>query len=127
MYYDPMLAKLIVWGRDRPAAIDRMKRALRELTLTGIRNNIAFFVQVMRHPAFLAGEYDTGYIERYQGTELRLGDGHHVEVALLAAAIAAHRRERDLAARAEASSGGSGTEGRSWGQAHRLTRLGREA
>jgi acetyl-CoA carboxylase, biotin carboxylase subunit len=66
VYYDPMISKLCTWAADRPAAIDRMRRALDEYHVGGIRTNLAFHRRVMRHPPFLAGDYDTGYIERHK-------------------------------------------------------------
>lgn len=121
VYYDPLLAKLIVWGRDRSAAIDRMKRALREFTLTGIRSNIPFFVQVMRHEPFISGNYDTGYVDQHLGRDLRLDEGHHVEVAILAAVIAEHLEER----KGLDEVGGPAAVSSPWAMAGRLKRLGR--
>jgi acetyl-CoA carboxylase, biotin carboxylase subunit len=66
VYYDPLISKLCTWAADRPAAIDRMRRALDEYHVGGIRTNLAFHRRVVRHPAFLAGDYDTGYIERHR-------------------------------------------------------------
>jgi len=123
IHYDPMLAKLVVWGHDRPAAIARMKRALSELTITGIRTNIPFFIQVMRHAPFVSGDYDTGYIERHLGRDLRLDDGSKAEIAAIAAALAAYRDEQARARRADP--GPAGSSGSSWTMAGRLKRLGR--
>ena len=124
VHYDPMLAKLVVWGHDRPAAIERMKRALREFTLTGIRTNIPFYVQVMRHGPFIKGDYDTGYVGRHLGKDLNLDEGHHTEEAIIAAVIATHRAEQDLIGRGGSASDGA-TEGSPWALAGRLARLGR--
>ena len=66
VYYDPMISKLCAWAADRPAAIERMRRALDEYHVGGIKTNLAFHRRVMRHPAFLAGDYDTGFIERHK-------------------------------------------------------------
>ncbi len=66
VYYDPMISKLCTHGEDRTAAIERMRRALDEYHVGGIRTNLAFHRLVMRHPAFLAGDYDTGFIERHR-------------------------------------------------------------
>jgi acetyl-CoA carboxylase biotin carboxylase subunit len=66
VFYDPMISKLCAHAADRPAAIDRMRRALDEYHVGGINTNLAFHRRVMRHPAFIAGDYDTGYIERYK-------------------------------------------------------------
>ena len=61
--YDPMVAKLVAWGRDRPEAIDRLRRALQEFVVKGIKTSIPFHLKVLRHPKFLEGHYDTGFIE----------------------------------------------------------------
>jgi len=62
-FYDPMISKLIVWGRDRPEAIARMRRALYEYIITGPRNNIPFHRAVMENPRFVAGALGTHFIE----------------------------------------------------------------
>ena len=66
VFYDPMIAKLIVWGDDRPEAARRMQSALAETALLGVKTNLAFLERVVRHPAFLAGDTDTGFIERHR-------------------------------------------------------------
>ena len=63
-YYDSLLAKLITWGRDRDEAIKRMRWALDEYVVEGIRTTVPFHRRVLRDPEFLSGEFDTGYIER---------------------------------------------------------------
>jgi acetyl-CoA carboxylase biotin carboxylase subunit len=90
VHYDPMISKLCAWADARPAAIDRMRRALGEYHVGGIRTNLGFHRQVMRHPAFAAGEYDTGFIERHKG-ELAPPepDAAGAEMAAVAAALAA--------------------------------------
>ena len=67
VHYDPMISKLAVWADTRAAAIERMRRALAEYHVGGIRTNLPFHRQVMRHPAFIAGEYDTGLHRAPQG------------------------------------------------------------
>jgi acetyl/propionyl-CoA carboxylase alpha subunit len=61
-YYDPMLAKLIAWGPDRSSSLHRMDLALSEFPVLGVVTNISFLRQVIRHPRFLEGDYDTGFI-----------------------------------------------------------------
>jgi pyruvate carboxylase subunit A len=61
--YDPMIAKLIVWGPTREMAIGRMRRALIEYAITGIRTNIAFHLAILDSPDFRAGRYTTHFIE----------------------------------------------------------------
>ena len=65
-FYDSMIAKLIVWAEDRPRAIGRMKRALWEFQVFGVRHNIPFHEVVMGEPVFNGGTYDTSYIPRYK-------------------------------------------------------------
>src|SRR5581483_298 len=64
-HYDPMLAKLIVWAESREATIDRMKRALSDFVLLGVRNNIEFLRRVISHPEFRQGNIDTHFLERH--------------------------------------------------------------
>jgi acetyl-CoA carboxylase, biotin carboxylase subunit len=94
VYYDPMISKLCAWGADRRAAIDRIRRALGEYHVGGIRTNLAFHRRVMRNPAFLSGDYDTGFIERHRA-ELTPAepDEEAREQAAIAAALVAARAE----------------------------------
>jgi len=62
-FYDPMISKLIVWGRDRNEAIARMQRALYEYIIVGIKNNIPFHKAVMENPRFVKGELGTHFID----------------------------------------------------------------
>src|SRR5881409_1715314 len=64
LYYDPLLAKLIVWGDTRAAALQRMRRALRELVIVGIPSSQAFHLRVMDDPEFQRGDLDITYLER---------------------------------------------------------------
>ena len=66
IHYDPMIAKLIVHGRDREGARLRLLRALEAMTIVGPANNVAFLRAVARHPAFAAGALDTGFIARHR-------------------------------------------------------------
>ncbi len=63
-FYDPMIAKLIVWGRNRDEAIQRMQRALFEYTIVGVKSNIPFHQAVMRNERFVKGELGTHFIEQ---------------------------------------------------------------
>ena len=66
VHYDPMISKLCAYGATRAEAIDRMRRALVDYRVGGLRTHLAFPRRVMRHPAFLAGDDDTGFIERHK-------------------------------------------------------------
>lgn len=63
-HYDPMISKLIVWGRERDETIRRMQRALYEYVILGIQTNIPFHKAVMENPRFVRGELDTHFIDR---------------------------------------------------------------
>jgi len=63
-HYDPMIAKLIVWGEDRAQAIARMRAALADFHIVGLANNVDFLARLMDNPAFIAADLDTGLIER---------------------------------------------------------------
>ena len=62
LFYDPLLAKLICWGQDRDEAIARLRRALDEYVIEGVRTTIPFAQWLMRHPRFLAGDFSTDFI-----------------------------------------------------------------
>jgi pyruvate carboxylase subunit A len=64
-FYDSMIAKLIVWAENRSRAISRMKRALWEFQIGGVKTNIPFHTVVMNHPQWLEGKYDTSFIPHY--------------------------------------------------------------
>ncbi|GBF79553.1 acetyl-CoA carboxylase biotin carboxylase subunit [Aphanothece sacrum] len=64
-YYDSLIGKLIVWGPDRPTAIKRMKRALKECAITGIPTTIEFHKRVLETPAFLAGDIYTNFVTEH--------------------------------------------------------------
>jgi len=65
IYYDPMIAKLVTFGKDRQEAIAKMLRAIDEFQITGIETTLPFGKYVMQHPAFVSGHFDTKFIERY--------------------------------------------------------------
>jgi len=65
-YYDSMIAKLIVWGDTRKDALARMKRALREFVIEGVKTTIPFHLQILQNKDFLSGAYTTGFIAKMQ-------------------------------------------------------------
>ena len=82
IHYDPMISKLACWGRTRDEAIDRLRRALGEYRIQGIRTTIPFLRRLVRHSAFVAADLDTHFIEKYrdellpaEATRLDLRDG----------------------------------------------------
>src|SRR5437867_1592967 len=64
IHYDPLISKLVSWGATRDEAIRRMRRALGEYHLEGIKTNIVFFTEILNDPDFLKGDFDTGFIDR---------------------------------------------------------------
>jgi len=68
-HYDSMLGKLIVHGRDRSEAMDRMKRALGEFIIDGIKTNVDYHFNIMDNEKYKSGDYDTGFINTYMGVD----------------------------------------------------------
>ncbi|HSA59008.1 MAG TPA: acetyl-CoA carboxylase biotin carboxylase subunit [bacterium] len=93
VYYDPMIAKLITWGRDRTDAILRMERALKEYQVVGVKTNIAFHEAVLSHPAFRKGHYDTGFVERSMAELKRKSHEGYADIAALAAVVHQMRKK----------------------------------
>ncbi|HKB86418.1 MAG TPA: acetyl-CoA carboxylase biotin carboxylase subunit [Ignavibacteriaceae bacterium] len=65
-YYDSLIAKLIVWGKDRNHAIARGRRALEEFIIEGIKTTIPFHLQVLEDPRFISGNFDTGFLDKFE-------------------------------------------------------------
>jgi acetyl-CoA carboxylase, biotin carboxylase subunit len=96
-FYDPMISKLLAWAPTREQAIARLIRALGDYHVHGITTNVPYLRSVLRHPAFASGDYDTGFCARYQKELLVPPDAQYQQVALIAAAIAAFKRDHDQA------------------------------
>jgi len=99
VHYDPLLAKLITWGANRDEAASRMTRALDELRVDGVKTSIAFHRRVMTHPAFLAGDLHTGFLQEHPELLQPGTDPWLLEVAVLAAAVAHFRHLEQLSLR----------------------------
>ncbi len=91
-FYDTLMAKLIVWGPDRDAAIARMARALDEYEVAGVQTTIPILQRIVAHPDFVAGRLSTGFMERLLATDRPEAAGLHRRVALIAAALTAYER-----------------------------------
>jgi acetyl-CoA carboxylase biotin carboxylase subunit len=86
LYYDSMLAKLIVWAPDRPQAIRRMRRALEELAILGVATNQGFHRRLLADPAFQAGDIDIQFLDRRPDlAQPQLTDGEVAQIAVAAA------------------------------------------
>jgi acetyl-CoA carboxylase biotin carboxylase subunit len=93
VYYDSLIAKLIVWAGTRAEAVDRMLRALRETKIVGVQTTIPFHLQLFQDKRFRAGRIHTKFVdEEFDFKDAKAA--HHEEAAILAAAIEFFRRER---------------------------------
>jgi len=88
IFYDPMIAKLIVHDRDRAQALQRLREALMACEIAGPKSNIAFLERLVRHPVVVEGRIDTGYLDRHLD-EFLAGDAAPAPQLLFAAAVAA--------------------------------------
>ncbi len=89
IYYDPMISKLAVFGKTRPEAIDRLRRALREYEVGGIKTTLPFFREIVEDEEFIAGNLDTGFIERFnQRRKPKELNDETRDLALIASALA---------------------------------------
>jgi 3-methylcrotonyl-CoA carboxylase alpha subunit len=100
-FYDPMIAKIIVWGEDRPAALERLRRALAGTAVLGVVTNLGLLVRVADHPEFAAAAIDTGFIERHR--DVLLSGRRPAPARALAAAAVARLIVRFAAATATAA------------------------
>jgi acetyl-CoA carboxylase biotin carboxylase subunit len=123
-FYDPLISKLSVWAPTRERAVARMRRALSEYVVTGIRTNLAFHEKLFAHPDFVAGNYDTGFLDRHRDQLLgypRVPIENERAVAV-AVALAAARMERATGA-STASIGETGSRLAPWVANHRARTL----
>jgi acetyl-CoA carboxylase biotin carboxylase subunit len=109
VHYDPMISKLVAYGYSRLDALSRMRRAIEEYKILGIKTNLAFFKRVLDHPSFVAADFDTSFVEKAFAASDRERE-RPVEIAAAAAAVRAFLDRR--AARVEQN--GGGTAGSGW-------------
>lgn len=119
LFYDSLLAKLIVWGRTRTAAIERMQRALDELIIHGVTTNQGFHRRLMQDAAFRRGEIDTQFLERR--TDLLESKLNETELVALAVGVALAEDERRHSRKPVVSAGTGGVS--AWARAARIDQL----
>jgi propionyl-CoA carboxylase alpha chain len=89
MFYDPMISKLITWGKDRKEAMDLMDKSIEHYVVQGVTHNLGFGRSIIRNKAFAAGDYSTAFIPTYYP------DGYHGDTLnnhqMQLIALAAHR------------------------------------
>jgi acetyl-CoA carboxylase biotin carboxylase subunit len=91
-YYDSLISKLIVWGETRAEAILRMRRALEEYRIIGVKTNIPFHQALLDSPRFMAGVFDTRFVEeRFAINGNAAESDHHPEMAAIFATLVEHR------------------------------------
>ena len=99
MFYDSMIAKLIVHGKDRNEAIAKMREALNGFVIRGISSNIPFQAALLAHPRFVSGDFNTGFIAKQYGQGFRAEDVPHDDPDFLVALAAfVRRKSRERAA-----------------------------
>lgn len=92
-FYDPMIAKLIVWGETRAQAILRMRRALEEYRIVGVRTNIPFHQTLMDSHRFMGGQFDTRFVEeRFSMEAAAEPNEKQAEIAAILATLVAHQQ-----------------------------------
>jgi len=122
IHYDPMLSKLVVWGSTRERMITRMQRALSEYAVKGIKTTIPFHARMMKNEKFIAGDIDTNFID----TQFQPQDEARVkpneDIALVAAAIKAYRKDKDKALGGHGGTSTGDPESSRWKSSGRVKR-----
>jgi acetyl-CoA carboxylase biotin carboxylase subunit len=110
IHYDPMISKLAAWGTTRAESIDRLRRALDEYAVSGIKTTLPFFRQIVRDEEFIAGKLDTGFIGRFlerrdtKGKQTPAEEERARDIAVIAAATDHVRRQNSVPAAPAAES-----------------------
>ena len=126
LYYDPMVAKLIAWGENRAEAILRMRRALNEYRIGGIKSSVPFHQEIMDSTEFIWGTFDTGFISRRQLTRTAVHPiEEHEQIVAVVAALIAHEEGRQAVHIGETQNGNNRSrQANLWKQAARLRGMG---
>jgi acetyl-CoA carboxylase biotin carboxylase subunit len=123
LFYDPMVAKLIAWGENRAEAILRMRRALTEYRIGGIKTSIPFHLGIMDSTEFIWGTFDTGFLNRRRIERPTSQSNEHEKIVAVVAAMLAHEEGRQAVhiGRTDSDKGANGSR---WRQAGRVKALG---
>ena len=98
IHYDPMISKLAAWGQNRQEAIDRLRRALTEYQVVGIKTTLPFFREIVEDPEFIEGNLDTGFIPRFnerRQASANQGSQRVADIAMIAAALTYKRQQHN--------------------------------
>ena len=91
LYYDPLISKLVSWGRNRKEAIEKMRRALDEYYISGIKTTIPFHKQVMNNTHFIKGDFNTSFIDTvFENEKKETGKDAFLNIALISAGLNAY-------------------------------------
>ncbi len=114
LFYDPLIAKLCVWGETRAAAIVRMRRALSEFQIMGVSTSIPFHQKIMESTNFMGGHFDTRFVE--EKVEMKQGGAEDKErvAALIGALLTHERRQTALTIPPTNAASGGGWRARGW-------------
>jgi len=106
-FYDPLVSKLCVWAPTREEAVQRMRRALSEYVVTGIKTNLAFHEALFQHPLFVEGQYDTGFLDRERDALMKPAEfsADDEEAVAIALAVDKARADRKTKAPVDAEPG----------------------
>lgn len=122
LFYDPMVAKLIAWGENRAEAILRMRRALSEYRIGGIKTSIPFHQEIMDSTEFIWGTFDTGFISRRRLTKSTAQTEEREKIVAVVAAMIAHEESRKAVHIGQQD--GDATSSSLWKRADRVRTLG---
>ena len=125
MAYDSMIAKLIVWAPTRDQAIDRLRRALSEFVVKGITTNIGYLKEILAHPEFRSGDYDTTFLARKAEDLVPRPSEQLARVALVASAIHQFQQDQKRSRQLADSAAGARTARSRWAEIGRIHALGR--
>lgn len=121
LYYDPMVAKVIAWGENRAEAILRMRRALNEYRIGGIKTSIPFHQEIMDSTEFIWGTFDTGFLNKRQMA--RSQSPEYEQIVAVVASLIAHEEGRQ-AVHIGSTQAGRNTQGSSWQKMGRVRAMG---
>jgi len=121
IYYDPMISKLAVFGRTREEAIDRLRRALQEYEVGGIKTTVPFFREIVEDEEFISGNLDTGFITRFnERKKAKEFDETTRDLALIAAALQYRGTQKSVAAEPQQILSGWAMSGRTAAHRNRI-------
>ncbi|KFM56616.1 Methylcrotonoyl-CoA carboxylase subunit alpha, mitochondrial, partial [Stegodyphus mimosarum] len=96
VHYDPMIAKLVVWGKDRRSALNKIRSCLSEYNIVGVKTNVRFLMELANHPEFSLGNVHTDFIRQYEGDLLSSKQPAHQDVCAALLSVIFHERKQAI-------------------------------